>query len=251
MRVTRRPGQSGNPWGRIVPAKGEGASASSDHRHFPPRPNTNAGLRTGPLAVAMLALVLAGCAGRLPAPVDSRVDEVPARKAALESPASAPDVASSTFGASRSLDPPPVPTPVSADADIAASGTPAATDMQTESSEVAPARLAALNPAIVELLNDANRHSAEGRHDGAAAALERALQIEPQDAALWHRLARTRFDQGRLDLAEALAAKSNSLAAGDPNLQAQNWRVIAKARKKQGDAPGAEDALARAARLAQ
>ena len=113
MRVTRRPGQSGNPWGRIVPAKGEGASASPDHRHFPPRPNTNAGLRTGPLAVAMLALVLAGCAGRLPAPVDTRVDEVPARKAALESPASAPDVASSTSGASRSLDPPPVPPPVS------------------------------------------------------------------------------------------------------------------------------------------
>ena len=251
MRVTRRPGQSGNPWGRSMPVKGQRAGASLDHRHFSLRPNPNAGIRTGPFVVAVLAFVLIGCAGRLPAPVDSRVDEVPTRKAAVESPASAPDVAASTSGASRSLDPPPAPTPVSADADIAASGTPTATDMQAESSEVAPARLAALNPAIVELLNDANRHSVEGRHDGAAAALERALQIEPQDAALWHRLARTRLDQGRLDLAEALAAKSSSLAAGDPNLQAQNWRVIAKARKKQGDAPGAEAALARAAQLAQ
>ncbi len=251
MRVTRRPGQSGNPWGRAVPVKGEGASASPERRHFPPRPNPNAGIRTGPFVVAVLALVLTGCAGRLPAPVDSRVDEVPTRKAAVESPASTPDVAAPTSGVSQSLDPPPVPTPVSADAGIAASGTPTATDMDAESSEVAPARVAALNPAIMELLNDANRHSAEGRHDGAAAALERALQIEPRDAALWHRLARTRLDQGRMDLAEALAAKSNSLAAGDPNLQAQNWRVIAKARKKQGDAAGAEDALARAVRLAR
>jgi len=251
MSVTSRPGQSGNPWGRCVPVKGQRAGASLEHRHLSPRPNPNAGIRTGPIVVAVLALVLTGCAGRPPAPVDSRVDAAPARKSAVERSASAPDVAVATPGASQSLDPLPVPTPVSADVDIATSGTPAATDTQAEPNEVAPARLAALNPAIRELLNDANRHSAEGRHDGAAAALERALQIEPQDAALWHRLARTRLDQGRLDLAEALAAKSNSLAAGDPNLQAQNWRVIAKARKKQGDAPGAEDALARAARLVQ
>ena len=250
MRVMSRPVPSGNPWGHIVPPRGEGAGASLNHDHFSPNPNTNARIRTGPFVIAVLMLVLAGCAGRLPAPVDSRVDEVPTRNAALESSASAPGVAAATSEASQSLDPLPAPTSVSADGDIASLGTPGAAEM-TESAEIAPKRLAALNPAIMELLNDANRHSAEGRHDGAAAALERALQIEPQDAALWHRLARTRLDQGRLDLAEALAAKSNSLAAGDPNLQVQNWRVIAKARKKQGDAPGAEDALARAARLAQ
>ena len=232
MRVTSRP----------VPSV-----KSSGLRTEPERPTR---VRTGPFVVAVLMLVLAGCAGRLPAPVDSRVDEVPTRKAAVESPASAPGVAAVTSEASQALDPMPAPTPVSADGDIASPGTPGAAEM-TESAEIAPKRLTALNPAIMELLDDANRHSAEGRHDGAAAALERALQIEPQDAALWHRLARTRLDQGRVELAEALAAKSNSLAAGDPNLQAQNWRVIARARQKQGDAPGTQDALARAARLAQ
>ena len=206
----------------------------------------NAGVRTGPLVVAVLALALAGCAGGPPAPVDSRVDEAVTKKAAAESPTPAFGVA-----ALPSEAPPPSAAPPPADADTAASGTAARAEIPAESTEFGPQRLAALNPAIMELLNDANRHSAEGRHDGAAAALERALQIEPEDAALWHRLARTRLDQGKAGLAEALAAKSNSLAAGDPNLQAQNWRVIAKARKKQGDAPGAQDALARAARLAQ
>ena len=207
--------------------------------------------RTAPVAVAVLALALAGCAGRLPAPVDSRVDEAVTKKAAVESPASAPGVTAAPSEAPQSLTPLPSAAPASPDTDIASSGPTDVVEALEESTEIAPKRLAALNPAILELLNDANRHSAEGRHDGAAAALERALQIEPKDAALWHRLARTRLDQGKVGLAEALAAKSNSLAAGDPNLQAQNWRVIAKARQKQGDASGAEDARERAARLAQ
>lgn len=227
MRVTSRPGPS-------VKSSGLG-----------PKPEGHMRIRTGPFIVAVLMLVLAGCAGRLPAPVDSRVDEAVMDTAAVKSPVSA-----SGGAAAPPESPPPSAAPVSVDTDIASPGTPGAAEM-AESAEIAPKRLAALNPAIMELLNDANRHSAEGRHDGAAAALERALQIEPQDAALWHRLARTRLDQGRMELAEALAAKSNSLATGDPNLQAQNWRVIAKARKKQGDALGAEDALARAARLVQ
>ena len=208
-------------------------------------------VRTAPLAVAVLALALAGCAGRLPAPVDSRVDDAVTKKAAVESPAPAPGVTGAASETPQPLVPLPSAAPASADTDLTSSGPTDAAGAREESIEIAPKRLAALNPAIRELLNDANRHSAEGRHDGAAAALERALQIEPKDAALWHRLARTRLDQGKVGLAEALAAKSNSLAAGDPNLQAQNWRVIAKARQKLGDASGAKDALERAARLAQ
>ena len=233
MRVRSRPAQG---------AKGAGPRGGLERPMRAP---------TAPLAFAVLALALAGCAGRLPAPVDSRVDEAPAKEAAAESSASAPGIAETLPEAPQPLDPLPSAAAVPADGDSASPSTPDAAEMPAEPVEIAPKRLAALNPAIMELLNDANRHSAEGRHDGAAVALERALQIEPQDAALWHRLARTRLDQGRLDLAEALAAKSNSLAAGDPNLQAQNWRVIAKARQKRGDALGAEDALARAARLAQ
>ncbi len=206
---------------------------------------------TPSLLVAMLALVLAGCAGQLAAPVESRVAGGSKGEAATGSEVSALGSASAGPKPTKPLDPLPAPVSVSAEGEIDSSGTPSATEGGAENAQAAPRRLAALNPAIRELLDEANQHSEKGRHDGAAAALERALQIEPRDAALWHRLARTRLDQGRIDLAEALAAKSNSLALGDPNLQAQNWRVIAKVREQQGDASGAQDALARAARLVQ
>ena len=236
------------------------------------RSAVQAGFRAAQMVAVLLAFSLAGCGGRLPAPVDSRVDEAVTKQAAAERKASISDttasssdfaapspdfaVPSSGVGATPSdapqpLSPAPAAVPAAAEADTAASGSSGSTTVTAEPVEAPAGRLAALNPAIRELLNVANRHSTEGRHDGAAVALERALQIEPEDAALWHRLARTRLEQGRADLAEALAAKSTSLATGDPNLQAQNWRLIAKARQKQGDTSGAEDALARAARLAQ
>jgi len=197
------------------------------------------GARHGGVVVVMLAL--SACAGRVPAPVESRVDVPEALQSTAGTPTS--ELAASASAASEASSgvveatpevPPPEPQPVG--------------DAAPES-ESRLTRLAALNPAIIDLLNAANEHSTAGRHDGAAAALERALKIEPADPGLWHRLARVRFDQGKPDLAEALAAKSNSLAAGDENLQAQNWRLIAKVRQKLGDASGANDAAARASRL--
>ncbi len=189
--------------------------------------------------VAAVALSLSACAGRLAAPVDSRGDEAVTTESVAATPAFAPSAATavpavpeSSVAPERALP----PEPVSAEA-------------AAEPSEATATRVAALNPAIIDLLNAANRHSTAGRYDGAVAALERALKIEPGDPGLWHRLAYTRLEQGMADLAEALAAKSNSLAAGDPILQAQNWRLIAKARQRLGDASGADDALARAARL--
>lgn len=193
--------------------------------------------------VVVVMLALSACAGRVPAPVESRVDVPEASRSTAKAPASEPAAPASASAASEASSgavqaipevSPPEPQPAGGAA---------------PESESALTRLAALNPAIIDLLNTANEHSAAGRHDGAAAALERALKIEPADPGLWHRLARVRFDQGKPDLAEALAAKSNSLAAGDENLQAQNWRLIAKVRRKLGDASGADDAAARASRV--
>ena len=202
------------------------------------------GARHGGVVVLMLAL--GACAGRVPAPVESRVDVPEAPPPTAKAPASEPaapasaasDASSGAVEATPEVSPPEVSPPEAQPAGDAA-----------PESESTPTRLAALNPAVIDLLNAANEHSAAGRHDGAAAALERALKIEPADPGLWHRLARIRFDQGKPDLAEALAAKSNSLAAGDENLQAQNWRLIAKVRRKLGDASGADDAAASASRL--
>lgn len=195
--------------------------------------------------IAALVPVLSACAGHLAAPVDSRVDRAVTTESVAAPPVSVPSAAPAVPETSTVPESARPPEPVSAEA--VAEQVPA--EAVAEPGESATRRVVALNPAIVDLLNAANRHSTAGRHDGAVAALERALKIEPSDPGLWHRLARVRLEQDKADLAEALAAKSNSLAAGDPNLQAQNWRLIARARQHLGDAAGASDALERAARL--
>jgi predicted Zn-dependent protease len=113
--------------------------------------------------------------------------------------------------------------------------------------ESPPARPA--NPAVVALLNRANQQSGSGQHAGAASSLERAIKIDPGNPWLWHRLAATRLDQGRPGEAASLAAKSNSLAAGDPELQADNWRLIARVHRQRGEEVAARAAEARARRL--
>ena len=109
-----------------------------------------------------------------------------------------------------------------------------------------PSGANAVDPAVIALLNTANQQAAGGEHDLAAATVERAVSISPGDAWLWHRLALARLEQGRPDEAAHLAAKSNSLAAGEPSLQASNWRLIARARTGTGDDSGARAALAKA-----
>ncbi len=108
---------------------------------------------------------------------------------------------------------------------------------------------ATVNVAVVSLLNTASAQSRAGDHARAAATLERAIAIEPDNAWLWYRLADTRLEEGRLEQAAGLAAKSNSLAAADRSLQADNWRLIAEVRRRQGDAGAAAAAESKAARL--
>lgn len=104
-------------------------------------------------------------------------------------------------------------------------------------------------PAVLALLDRADQQYAARDLDSAAGSLERALRIEPRNPRLWHRLAAVRLDQGQLDQAIQLAAKSNSLAGYDRGLQARNWRLIASARYAKGDVEGARAAEAKAAAL--
>ena len=106
-----------------------------------------------------------------------------------------------------------------------------------------------VNPAVVALLNTAQRQEQVGDHERAAASLERALDIEPENPWLWHRLAQVRLQQGRLDQAASLAAKSNTLAVADPRLSAENWNLIAAVRQQQGDLAGSREANERAQML--
>lgn len=103
--------------------------------------------------------------------------------------------------------------------------------------------------AVVALLERAERADRGGDPDAAAAALERALRIEPHNARLWNRLAQTRLRQGLPAQAEQMALKSNALAHGDHRLQASNWRLVARARWARNDADGAAAAERRAGDL--
>ena len=97
-------------------------------------------------------------------------------------------------------------------------------------------------PAVVALAQRARDDRRAGRHEAAAASLERALRIEPRNPLLWHRLAALTLAAGRPAEAEQLAIRSNSLTRGAPELRRRNWRLIAQARAARGDQRGATDA---------
>jgi Tfp pilus assembly protein PilF len=97
-------------------------------------------------------------------------------------------------------------------------------------------------------METARADAAAGNLASAAASLERALRIEPRNPRLWHELARVRLKQGQYAQAESVAARSNSWAADDRALRAENWRLIAQAREARGDTEGARAALEAAGR---
>lgn len=85
---------------------------------------------------------------------------------------------------------------------------------------------------VVVLLDQASKQVRSGSPERAAATLERALRIEPKNARLWHRLALLRYQQGKYNLAESLAAKSSTLAQGDWSLKKRNAELIEQVRQK-------------------
>ena len=107
------------------------------------------------------------------------------------------------------------------------------------------------NAAVAGLVQTARADADAGRLASAAAKLERALRIAPRDARLWHELARVRLAQGEYAQAESLAARSDYWAGADDALRADNWRLIADARRARGDDAGAQAALETAQRYAR
>lgn len=111
---------------------------------------------------------------------------------------------------------------------------------------VAPIAPVSENSAVIVLAEQARTELDAGRLPNAAAALERALRIEPKNPRLWRELALVHLRQRDYPQAEQLATRSNSWAGNDDALRAENWRLIAEARAARGDAAGAEAALERA-----
>lgn len=140
----------------------------------------------------------------------------------------------------------PRPAPEGLPPDLPGGG-PAIGPSATLTGEPAAAPPARSNPAVVALRDTASEKSRAGRPGEAAAALERALRIEPANPDLWARLAEVRLAQGEPRQAETLALKALGLApSGDALFQARCQRLIARARRAQGDEAGARAAELRA-----
>lgn len=82
-----------------------------------------------------------------------------------------------------------------------------------------------------------------GEFGAAAATLERALRIEPDNPLLWVELGRLQLQQNNAAQADGMGRKALALATGDPEAQASAWRLIAeslRARGRNGEAAEAD-----------
>ncbi|QJQ20402.1 tetratricopeptide repeat protein [Pseudomonas sp. SK] len=87
----------------------------------------------------------------------------------------------------------------------------------------APARS---NNASTVLIETASQQYAEGLLDQAAATLERALQIQPNNPATLHYLGVLRLQQGQFEQAETLALRSNLRVGANHALRSRNQQLI-------------------------
>ena len=87
-----------------------------------------------------------------------------------------------------------------------------------------------LDPALRELVVQAERASARGDRGAARATLERALKIKPENAQLWFRLAELNFVDGEYEQAIVMAQRARELARGERELIYQADQLIERAR---------------------
>ena len=114
----------------------------------------------------------------------------------------------------------------------------------------APTREFRLGAASTALVAQAHRQAGAGDYGQAAATLERALRIEPDNPILWTELGRVRLGENNFAQADALGRKSLALATGDPAAQAAAWRLIADSLRGRNRNPEAADAERHAQALA-
>jgi len=84
----------------------------------------------------------------------------------------------------------------------------------------------------------------------AAATIERALRIEPDNPLLWIELGRVRMGEGNAGQADGMGRKALALATGDAQAQASAWRLIAESLRFRGRNQEAAEADQRAGALA-
>ena len=103
-----------------------------------------------------------------------------------------------------------------------------------------------LGPATAALVAQAHTQARGGNYAPAAATIERALRIEPENPLLWIELGQIRLDEGNAVQADSMGHKALALATGDPQAQASAWRLIADSLRTLGRNQEAAEADRRA-----
>ena len=105
-----------------------------------------------------------------------------------------------------------------------------------------PPRQFTLGPATSALVAQAHKQSGGGDYGQAAATVERALRIEPDNPLLWIELGRVRLGENNAAQADAMGRKALALGTGDPQAQSSAWHLIADSLRARGRNPEAVDA---------
>ncbi|MEO0367199.1 MAG: tetratricopeptide repeat protein [Pseudomonadota bacterium] len=93
-----------------------------------------------------------------------------------------------------------------------------------------------MSDVVKDLLDTAADQKLQQDYDAATSSLERALRIEPRNAAVWHELADLKLSKENYKQAIQFAQKSNALVKkAESELQRRNWYLISVAYSALGD----------------
>ena len=98
------------------------------------------------------------------------------------------------------------------------------------------------DPMVEDARLQAQRLERTGDYTAAAAALDQAIAVVPDDPALLQERAEVAVLAGQFDVAESFAQRAHGLGAQVGPLCRRHWATIRAAREQRGDAAGATDA---------
>jgi len=102
------------------------------------------------------------------------------------------------------------------------------------------------NPAVIQLMAQAQGAESAGDFDQASGYLERALRIQPRDPQLLQHMAEINLQKEDYQQALNFAVKSYEIGPRVGEICSRNWRTISVAREHLKDAGGAREAEERA-----
>lgn len=145
--------------------------------------------------------------------------------------------------------PAPAPTPAPAPGGTPVETQPAPTPPPIEESQPLPppvVREPTLGAASRALVSQAQSQVAAKNYPVAAASIERALRIEPDNPLLWIELGKIRQAEGNYSQAENMGRKAVSMAVNAPRAQASAWSLVAESLRARGKNAEAREAQQRA-----